>query len=121
MSKRACPQEVFANPVPGVARRRNDGCPLRRVLLLLAGTVNRALSFRRGGYRERATGNLADRTDVMGSAGGGELGRLLDEQVTYYRSLAGDYLNQALDLPGGEELTEALEAFRPAGSVPHSR
>jgi demethylmenaquinone methyltransferase/2-methoxy-6-polyprenyl-1,4-benzoquinol methylase len=53
----------------------------------------------------------------MGSAGGGELGRLLDEQVTYYRSLAGDYLNQGLDLPGGEELTEALEAFHPAGSV----
>lgn len=53
----------------------------------------------------------------MGSAGGGELGRLLDEQVTYYRSLSADYLNQGLDLPGGDELTEALEAFRPAGSV----
>ena len=53
----------------------------------------------------------------MGSAGGGELGRLLDEQVTYYRSLAADYLNQSLDLPGGDELTEALEAFHPAGSV----
>lgn len=53
----------------------------------------------------------------MGSAGGGELDRLLDEQVSYYRSLAGDYLNQGLDLPGGDELAEALEAFRPAGSV----
>jgi len=54
----------------------------------------------------------------MGSAGTpGELGRLLGEQVTYYRSLAADYLNQGLDLPGGDELTEALEAFRPAGSV----
>lgn len=53
----------------------------------------------------------------MGSAGGGELDRLLDEQVAYYRSLAADYLNQALDLPGGDELTEALEAFGPAGSV----
>jgi len=54
----------------------------------------------------------------MGSAGTpGELGRLLDEQVTYYRSLAADYLNQGLDLPGGDELTEALEAFQPAGSV----
>jgi SAM-dependent methyltransferase len=54
--------------------------------------------------------------DVMG-ASGGELDRLLDEQVTYYRSLAADYLNQGLDLPGGDELTEALEAFHPAGSV----
>ena len=53
----------------------------------------------------------------MGSADGGELARLLGEQVTYYRSLAADYLNQGLDLPGGDELTEALEAFRPAGGV----
>lgn len=53
----------------------------------------------------------------MGSADGGELGRLLQEQVTYYRSLAADYLNQGLDLPGGDELAEALEAFGPAGSV----
>lgn len=53
----------------------------------------------------------------MGSAGGGELGRLLEEQVTYYRSLAADYLNHSLDLPGGDELAEALEAFQPAGSV----
>lgn len=53
----------------------------------------------------------------MGSAGGGELDRLLDEQVTYYRSLAAGYLNQGLDLPGGDELAEALEAFRPTGSV----
>jgi SAM-dependent methyltransferase len=53
----------------------------------------------------------------MGSAGGGELGRLLEEQVTYYRSLAADYLNHGLDLPGGDELAGALEAFGPAGSV----
>lgn len=53
----------------------------------------------------------------MGSAGGAELGRLLDEQVTYYRRAAAGYLNQGLDLPGGDELTEALEAFQPAGSV----
>jgi SAM-dependent methyltransferase len=51
----------------------------------------------------------------MGSAE--ERTRLLDEQVSYYRALAGDYLNQSLDLPGGDELTEALEAFRPTGSV----
>jgi SAM-dependent methyltransferase len=42
---------------------------------------------------------------------------LLDEQIAYYRALAPDYLDQGLDLPGSEELTEALDAFRPAGSV----
>jgi trans-aconitate methyltransferase len=42
---------------------------------------------------------------------------LLDEQVAYYRALAPDYLDQGLDLPGGDELTEALNAFRPRGSV----
>lgn len=46
-----------------------------------------------------------------------ELRRLLDEQIAYYSALAGDYLNHGLDLPGGDELTQALEAFRPAGSV----
>ena len=53
----------------------------------------------------------------MRSAGGEEDRRLLDEQVSYYRALASDYLNQGLDLPGGDEMNEALEAFRPAGSV----
>jgi SAM-dependent methyltransferase len=53
----------------------------------------------------------------MRSAGGDELGRLLDEQVTYYSAIAADYLNHGLDMPGGDELTRALEAFRPAGSV----
>src|SRR5712671_32437 len=53
----------------------------------------------------------------MGPASGEELDLLLQEQVAYYRSLAADYLNQGLDLPGGDELTEALEAFQPAGSV----
>ena len=42
---------------------------------------------------------------------------LLDEQIAYYRALAPDYLDQGLDLPGGDELTQALDAFRPAGSV----
>jgi SAM-dependent methyltransferase len=48
---------------------------------------------------------------------GEELTRLLAEQSAYYRSLGADYLDQGLDLPGGDELAEALEAFRPAGSV----
>jgi len=50
-------------------------------------------------------------------AGGAGVRRLLDEQVAYYRALAPRYLEQGLDLPGGDELTEALDAFRPAGSV----
>ena len=47
--------------------------------------------------------------------------QLLAQQRAYYRALAPDYLDQNLDLPGiGEavaELTDALDAFRPAGSV----
>ncbi len=40
---------------------------------------------------------------AMGPAGGEEdLRRLLDEQVAYCSVLAGDYLNQGLDLPGGD-------------------
>jgi SAM-dependent methyltransferase len=46
-----------------------------------------------------------------------ELDGLLDEQLAYYRALAADYLDQGLDLPGGEEITEALAAFQPTGSV----
>lgn len=53
----------------------------------------------------------------MGSPGGGEVDRLLDEQVAYYRALGADYLNKGLDFPGGDELGAALEAFQPAGSV----
>lgn len=46
-----------------------------------------------------------------------KLHHLLDEQVAYYRALAPDYLDQGLDLPGGDELAEALIAFEPRGSV----
>jgi SAM-dependent methyltransferase len=45
------------------------------------------------------------------------LEQLLTEQQAYYRALAPDYLDQGLDLPGGDELARALEAFRPRGSV----
>ena len=53
----------------------------------------------------------------MRSTDGGELGRLLDEQAAYYQALGAEYFDHVLDLPGGDELDEALEAFRPAGSV----
>jgi len=52
----------------------------------------------------------------MGSAGGEELDGLLDEQAAYYRAIAAEYLDH-LDLPGGDEVREALDAFRPAGNV----
>jgi SAM-dependent methyltransferase len=42
---------------------------------------------------------------------------LLDEQVAYYQALGVDYLDQGLDLPGGGELTDALNAFQSRGSV----
>jgi hypothetical protein len=44
----------------------------------------------------------------MKSAGDDELDRLLDEQVTYYRAAAAEYLEHGLDMPGGDELAEAL-------------
>jgi SAM-dependent methyltransferase len=53
---------------------------------------------------------------AVGSAGGEELDGLLDEQAAYYRAIAPEYLDH-LDLPGGDEVREALDAFRPAGSV----
>jgi SAM-dependent methyltransferase len=43
--------------------------------------------------------------------------QLLAEQRAYYSSLAPDYLDQGLDLPGIDELADALDAFRPTGSV----
>jgi SAM-dependent methyltransferase len=46
-----------------------------------------------------------------------DIDNLLSEQIAYYRALAPDYLDQGLDLPGGDELTEALDAFQPAGRV----
>src|ERR1017187_3368450 len=43
--------------------------------------------------------------------------QLLAGQRAYYSSLAPDYLDQGLDLPGGDELTDALDAFMPDGRV----
>lgn len=42
---------------------------------------------------------------------------LLAEQVAYYRARAPEYLEETLDLPGGEQLEEALETFAPTGDV----
>jgi SAM-dependent methyltransferase len=53
----------------------------------------------------------------MRSTDDDELDHLLDEQVAYYRALAANYLDQVLNLPGGDEVTAALDAFQPNGSV----
>jgi SAM-dependent methyltransferase len=50
-------------------------------------------------------------------AGDEGLEQVLTEQAAYYHALGEDYLHQGLDLPGGQDLAEALEAFRPAGRV----
>jgi SAM-dependent methyltransferase len=42
---------------------------------------------------------------------------VLAEQRAFYRALAPDYLDRGLDLPGGDEVEDALDAFGPAGSV----
>jgi SAM-dependent methyltransferase len=68
-----------------------------------------------------ADGPAAGRTSAhlsdVSATDGEELGRLLDEQLAYYRALAPDYLDQGLDLPGGDEVRRALDAFQPTGSV----
>jgi SAM-dependent methyltransferase len=53
----------------------------------------------------------------MRSTDGEEVGRLLDEQAAYYQALGAEYSDHVLDFPGSDELDEAIEAFRPTGSV----
>jgi SAM-dependent methyltransferase len=70
-----------------------------------------------GGGHRVAGGETRHGSGGTRSPGGAGVDRLLGEQIAYYRALAPDYLRQGLDLPGGDELTEALENFRPAGRV----
>ena len=42
---------------------------------------------------------------------------MLDEQAAFYRAVAAEYEDHALPFPGGGELSQALDAFRPTGSV----
>jgi len=53
----------------------------------------------------------------VSSTDGEDVDPLLEEQRAYYRALAADYLDQGLDVPGGDEVTQALDAFQPHGSV----
>jgi SAM-dependent methyltransferase len=51
------------------------------------------------------------------AASGKEVERLLAEQIAYYRALAPEYEQHAIDLPGAQALISALDAFRPVGRV----
>ncbi len=42
---------------------------------------------------------------------------LLEEQIAYYRALAGEYEHHALDVAGEDDLVAAFEAFAPTGDV----
>jgi demethylmenaquinone methyltransferase/2-methoxy-6-polyprenyl-1,4-benzoquinol methylase len=55
----------------------------------------------------------------MSSSRREHLEELLDEQVVYYRAVAAEYEDNALSFLGGAEaeLSAALDAFRPSGSV----
>jgi SAM-dependent methyltransferase len=46
-----------------------------------------------------------------------ELEQLVNEQIAHYRAIAEEYEDHALPFPGGEELSAALDAFRPVGTV----
>ena len=54
---------------------------------------------------------------VIPAGGQDQLERLLAEQIAYYRAIAAEYEDHALDLPGGEELLSVLDAFRREGDV----
>jgi trans-aconitate methyltransferase len=45
------------------------------------------------------------------------LEQLLAEQTAYYRAVAREYEDHALEAPGEDELFAALDSFRPTGSV----
>ncbi len=48
---------------------------------------------------------------------GGDLDDLLSEQISYYRARAPEYEAGTLDLPGGDEIEDALDSFRPTGDI----
>jgi SAM-dependent methyltransferase len=47
----------------------------------------------------------------------GGLEQLLTEQIAYYRAVAPEYEDHFLPFDGGDELSAALDAFRPTGNV----
>lgn len=53
----------------------------------------------------------------MSGFSGDEVEELLAEQVGYYRAAAPEYFSHSLPFSGQDELTAALDAFRPTGDV----
>ena len=41
----------------------------------------------------------------------------VDEQLAYYRAVADEYEDHAIDAPGHDELLAAIDSFRPSGNV----
>lgn len=46
-----------------------------------------------------------------------DIDAVLADQIDYYRAVAAEYDSHCLQAPGGEELVQAIESFRPEGSV----
>lgn len=53
----------------------------------------------------------------MPPAGRDDLATLLGEQAAFYRAVAAEYEDHALPFSSGSELSQALDAFRPTGTV----
>lgn len=47
----------------------------------------------------------------------GETSPALAEQLAYYRAIADEYEDHAIDVPGEDELLAAIDSFRPTGDV----
>jgi 2-polyprenyl-3-methyl-5-hydroxy-6-metoxy-1,4-benzoquinol methylase len=56
-------------------------------------------------------------TAMRPSDSASDLDQLLAEQMAYYRAIAPEYEDHALPFEGGNELSGALDAFQPSGSV----
>lgn len=67
--------------------------------------------------REAARGSVAAMIAGMTADSSSDLDRLLDEQITYYRAIAGEYEDHSIPFPGATEIFTALEGFRPTGTV----
>ncbi len=65
----------------------------------------------------RTDGDSAWKTSWVPCANQPGTDAVMAEQVAYYRAVAAEYESHGLQAPGGEELVEAIESFRPEGSV----
>lgn len=85
----------------------------------------RGATGRPGGVRERLSGARAVWGGVVSRAHR-DASRLAimagpvtpgDEQLAYYRAIADEYEDHAIEVPGQDELLSAIESFRPTGHV----